>query len=160
MPYLIIIGIVAGLLSGSWYYGYQHGKKIERAEWLGEKVRQDALLAKELGEAMATKAKVENENTDNLMRIINEKDAALDKLNADLAHTRGLYIRTKNTRCPANTVPGKAKSSGEPGSGAGRIELHPEDAANIRRDYADAQRVVVQYESCRRALLPLVEVVE
>lgn len=160
MPYLIIIGIIAGLLSGSWYYGYQHGKKIERAEWLGEKVLKDALLAKELSEAMAAKAKVENENTDNLMRIIDEKDAALDKLNSDLAHTRGLYIRTKNASCSANSVSGKTESSEQSGGGTGRERLPEPVEERLWGLAADAQKVVIQYEACRRALKPLVEVVE
>lgn len=160
MPYLIILNIAVGLIAGSWYQGYQHGKKIERAEWVEKNAQRDALLANELGEAMAAKARIEDENTDNLMRIIDDKDAALDKLNRDLVNTRGLYIRAKNTSCPANAVPGKAESTGESGGGAGRERLPEPVEAGLWKLAADAQKVVIQYETCRQALRPLVEVVD
>lgn len=113
-----------------------------------------------MAEAVADKIEIERKNTDNLMRIINDKDAALDQLNRDLVDARGLYIRTKNAPCPADTVSGKTENTGEPASRSGRERLPESVETGLWRLAADAQKVVIQYEACRQALAPLVEVVE
>lgn len=155
--------VVTLLLCGLVFLIHNNGRKVERAKWLQEQSDYQQQLAKEMGEAMQRKAAIESINNENVARVINEKDEALKKLENDIAAIRasngGMYVYAKacgNKR----TMPGKAEGASKPDSATDRIRLSDEDAENIQRDYRDAQRVVVQYDTCRAALLPLVNVVE
>jgi hypothetical protein len=156
IKYIVITLLLCGLVS----LIHNNGRKVERNKWLKEQSDYQQQLAKDFGEAMQRKAGIENTNNENVARVINEKDESLKKLEADIAaNSSGMYVYAKGCG-NKRTVPGKAEGASKPDSATDRIRLSDEDAENIQRDYLDAQRVVVQYETCRAALLPLVNVVE
>lgn len=155
VKYIVILLVIGSIV----FAIHDNGRKIERGVWLKEQSDYQKALAKDLGEAMQRKADLEQDNLKSIAKAINEKDNAIALLEHDIKATRRLYVTEKNKKCSSGGVPRKTESSSQPGGQAGRVELYEQDERNIRRDYADAQRVVIQYEACRAALLPLVDVV-
>ncbi|MDC8446471.1 MAG: hypothetical protein LV471_11165 [Nitrosomonas sp.] len=170
LVYLLVILLTFG---GGGLLGYQHGKKIERAEWLAKEQKQLAELSKELGEAIERKSAFESAQQNNLMKVINEKTKTIDQLNTDLAGAHRLRIRAENPACPQNPMRGKnenprqhAESPGESGiriAGGIREEiLSTEEIINreIWRVYEEREKLKAYAKSLRDELVPKVEVVE
>ena len=153
-------GVILLVIGSIVFAIHDNGRKIERGVWLQEQSDYQQALAKELGEAMQRKADLERENLKSIAKAINEKDSSIAKLEHDINATRRLYVAAENKKCSPRDLSRKAESTGQSGGKAVRVELSEQDAENIRRDYTDAQRVVIQYEACRAALLPLVEVIQ
>lgn len=172
---IILVYLLAILLTfgGGGLLGYQHGKKIERAEWQAKEQKQLAELSKELAEAIERKSAFESAQQTNLMKVINEKTKTIDQLNADLASAHRLRIRAKNPACSQNPVRRKnenprqpAESPGESGiriAGGIREEiLSTEEIINreIWRVYEEREKLKAYAKSLRDELVSKVEVVE
>ncbi|MDE2388261.1 MAG: hypothetical protein KGN35_04145 [Betaproteobacteria bacterium] len=74
------------------------------------------------------------------------------------AANRGLWIDAKNCADRAAGATKETQGTGFGGSGTGRIRLPGQIEQNLWQLAADAQRVVIQYETLRKTCLPLVEV--
>lgn len=173
MMILIYLLVALFTFGGGGLLGYQHGKKIERAEWQAKEQKQLAELSKELAAAIERKAAFESAQQNNLMKVINEKTKTIDQLNTDLADARRLRIRAESPACPQNPMRGKnenprqpAESAGESGlriAGGIREEiLSTEEIINreIWRVYEEREKLKAYAKSLRDELVPKVEVVE
>lgn len=69
-------------------------------------------------------------------------------------------ISRKTIEAPGLLSPFFPESTSEAGCGADREQLPEPVETGLWRLAADAQKVVIQYEAYRRALMPLIEVVE
>lgn len=173
MMILIYVLVILLTFGGGGFAGYQHGKKIERAEWQEKEAKQRDELAKELAAAIARKSAHESAQQTNLMKVINEKDNTINQLNHDLASANRLRITTKSATCPENTLRGEAKGASKPTestsdatvriAGGVRQEIQSTDEIinrEIWRVYEEKERLKAYAKALRAELEPLVEVVD
>ena len=71
----------------------------------------------------------------------------------------GLWINAQNCANSNDAAVGRTEDPGIDGGATGRIRLPGQIEQDLWGFAADAQRVVIQYETCRRALMSLIEVV-
>ncbi len=128
MPKLILF-IVS--VSAVWVVGnslVDLGRDLERTEWLDKQVVQQEKeiahqkkLAAEIGLAMERVAAQNKETVNNTLRVIDEKDAAIDVLHSDLDDARRMRVSFKEERtCSDSAMPGQAGSEqGYSGSSGG-----------------------------------------
>jgi hypothetical protein len=165
LPTIIGIAAILGLL---WFIGHgihDNGRKVERAVWLKKEAKRSDELAKAIADATkAIDAEREKQTTALTEALKNDQIKAKDKLNNDLAGVRaanrGLWIDAKNCADRAAGATKEAQGTGFGGSEAGRIRLPGQIEQNLWELAADAQRVVIQYETLRKTCLPLVEVIQ
>lgn len=174
MMILIYVLVILLTFGGGGFAGYQHGKKIERAEWQEKEAKQRDELAKEIAAAIARKSAHESAQQTNLMKVINEKERTINQLNHDLSNAAGrVRIVTKNATCDANTLPGKTESASQSTespsdatvriAGGVRQEIQSTDEIinrEIWRVYEEKERLKAYAKALRAELEPLVEVVE
>lgn len=153
----VILLMVAGMSGMAWYHGYETGKEHELAACIDRFNLTQQAYEERLAEAIKLKQEADIYNQKNLEQVIHEKNNAISKLNDDLNSMRGLYITTKKPSCD---LPREAKGPGEPDSGTSRERLPDPVEEGLWKLVSDAQKVVIQYEACRKALLPLVEIMD
>ena len=172
---IILVYVIAAMLTfgGGCLLGYQNGKKIERVEWQEKEKKQLAELNKEWSLAIERKSSFDSAQQDNLMRIINEKNDTLDKLNNDLVYARGVHVIAKSTACPENSMQRKTKSSGESAESSSESGLRITGGIQqeifttteiidreIWRVYEEREKLKAYAKSLRGKLEPLVEVIK
>ncbi len=122
MPKLILILVIASAILWAGSSLVEFGRDLERTEWLDKQVEQQEkdiahqkALAAEIGLAMERVAAQNKETVNNTLRVIDEKDAAIDMLHSDLADARRVRVSFQEARtCSDNSaMPGQA--SGEQG---------------------------------------------
>lgn len=137
---------------------YNDGRLAERVVWQKKESDRQDKLAHEISEAVNRLNAERDKQVSALTGALDYANKAKDKLNRDLndvrAANRGLWINAE--KC--NDSGGKDEDSAINSSGPGRIRLPSEIEQNLWELVADAQEVVIQYETCRKTLLPLVEV--
>lgn len=142
---------------------YQDGRLAERAEWQEKEVKHANELAREIADAVDRLNAERDKQVNALTGALDHANQAKDKLNRDIntmrAANRGLWIDAKNCSNRADAATGKTEDPGIDGSGTGRIRLPGQIEQDLWELAADAQRVAIQYETCRMMLMPLVEVV-
>jgi len=142
---------------------YEDGRLAERAVWESKEAIRSKELAKAVADAAQAMAAEHEKQVDGLTGALNNEIKAKDKLSRDLADinrtNRGLWIDAKNCRNSANETTRKTESAGISGGETGRIRLPSQVEQDLWELAADAQRVVIQYETCRQTLIPLVEVI-
>ena len=79
-------------------------------------------------------------------------------LNNNFAGIRGLWIDAQNCSDHAAGAIKETQTAGISGDGAGRIRLPSQIEQDLWGLAADAQRVVIQYETLRKTCFPLIEV--
>ena len=158
-----IIGIAA-ILAVLWFIGHgihENGRKVERAEWLENETKRSDELAKAIADARKAMDAEREKQTTALTEALNDQIKAKDKLNNDLAGVRaanrGLWIDAQNCADRAVGATKETQSTGLGGGETGRIRLPGQIEQNLWEFAADAQRVVIQYETLRKTCLPLVE---
>lgn len=142
---------------------YQDGRLAERSEWQKKETERANQLAREIADAVDRLNTERDKQINELTGALDHANQAQEKLNRDLnavrTVNRGLWISAKNCSNSANEAAGETESTGIGGSGTQRIRLPDQVEQDLWELAADAQRVVIQYETCRRTLMPLVEVV-
>ncbi|SFL23781.1 hypothetical protein SAMN05216302_10466 [Nitrosomonas aestuarii] len=158
LPFLIVAAVV--------YFGWQHiSSSIYNEGWNArdavadaEKARSDADYKRRIEEAEDKAEKTRVESQTQILRIINEKNERTKKLESDIANLNDqrLFVNAKRTKpardCSDRNVQAD-QDTGQPGSGASRVELSGEASRNVRRDYFNGQRVVGQYLDVRDLIL-------
>ncbi|QOJ19927.1 MAG: hypothetical protein HRU77_04010 [Gammaproteobacteria bacterium] len=141
---------------------FEDGRTAERAEWLEKEEKRSKELAQAVADAAQAMAKEREKQTTALTEALENEIIAKDKLNNDLAGVRaanrGLWIDAKNCADRAAGATAETQGTGLGGSETGRIRLPGQIEQNLWELAADAQRVVIQYETLRKTCLPLVEV--
>lgn len=173
MMILIYVLVILLTFGGGSFAGYQHGKKIERAEWQEKEAKQRDELAKELAAAIARKSAHESAQQTNLMKVINEKERTINQLSHDLAGANRLRITTKSATCPENSMRRETKDSSKSTestsdatvriAGGVRQEIQSTDEIinrEIWRVYEEKERLKAYAKALRAELEPLVEVVD
>ena len=138
------------------------GRAAERAEWQGKEIKRDEELAHAIADAAQAMAKEREKQVNGLTGALNDEIKAREKLNNDMAAinrvNRGLWIDAKNCRNRTAETAGKTESASVGAGGTDRVRL-PEPIENdLWKLAADAQRVVIQLNTCRKTLMPLVEI--
>ena len=102
-------------------------------------------------------AKNERESNRKLFKIIEEKERLDEELNVAFGKldNRRMFVPTKPGSCVSKTED-PVESSG----GTLSIELPESFAKEIRHDYFSAQRVVNQYNACRKELMSIADVID
>lgn len=160
LPHLLIVISAVSVVGVGVYKIHQNGRMAERVEWQERESARISIQSHLAAEAEKNNALERDSRYLNLMEVVN----AQAKLNNDLQRDidgvadKRLYINTKSCGNAGSPMLGAPQNTSEPGSGAGRAELSESDAENIRRDYADAQRVVNQYLLCRQALMGIADI--
>lgn len=159
--YVLIALFIAGLAIGgvaSWKVTAD-AYKADMLNVANAKIDEQNKIAVEVAESVKRVHDYRDEQEKNLSGVINERDeqiAKLEKSERDArAANRGLFV-SAGTCASSHGVPSEAKSAEVANSRSDRVRLSSEDAENIRRDYSDAQAVVIQYQACRKMLSSLV----
>ncbi|MXS81589.1 hypothetical protein [Nitrosomonas oligotropha] len=142
---------------------FDDGRAAERAEWQEKEIKRTEDLAKAIADATQALAKERETQVNGLTGALSDEIKAREKLNNDMATinrtNRGLWIDAKNCRNRTAETAGKTESASVGASGTDRIRLPGEIEQNLRDYSVDAQKVVIQYNTCREILAPLVEIV-
>ncbi|MCX7184928.1 MAG: hypothetical protein NTW90_06810 [Nitrosospira sp.] len=161
---LLIAAVIGGIWLGVhniYQTGYTAGTNAERTSWeQREIVRKDA-LAKAVAEAVKAIAAARAEQVAGLTGALDHAAQQNTKLGRDIAALRnsdGLSFSSNMPRCAAANPAAEDEGPGLGGGGASRVRLPREIEESLYGIAEDAQRVVIQYETCRRTLTPLVEV--
>lgn len=172
---IYLAAIIALLLSlgGAGFYGFEQGKKVERADWMEKDAEQREAMGKELAEAMARVAKLNETNLTNTYRVINEKEAAIAQLERNLDDVSRLRISTKKPECPTYAVPGKTESASErvlsiSEHGTGNVgtvlnEVQSDDNAlneQLRKVYINQEKLKIDLNKNIKLCEPLIEIVK
>ncbi len=180
LPQIIgVLVIVFGLLWAA-YSLVDYGRDLERAEWLDKQVKQQEkeiahqkALAAEIGLAMERVAAQNKETVNNTLRVIDEKDTAINMLHSDLADARRMRVSFKETRtCSSDSaMSGQADSeqghSGSSGGPAITINdgIHPEVRVTERslidgltKAHEEIEMLKIHLVAATEQLKPLVEV--
>lgn len=173
MMILIYVLVILLTFGGGGFAGYQHGKKIERAEWQEKEAKQRDELAKELSAAIERKSNHDKAQQTNLMKVINEKERTINQLSHDLASANRLRITTKSATCPENTMRREAESASKSTestsdatvriAGGVRQEIQSTDEIinrEIWRVYEEKEKLKAYAKSLHDKLEPLVDVVD
>lgn len=155
--------VVGGMAYGA-HLIHKNGREVEKSVWVQKTADANKARAEDKARAEARrKAELEQQEKELLGALSDEKKklAELEKRERDqLAANRGLWATIEglsNFGSGACSGEGEGSSVGSPTSN--RVRLSRSDAENIRRDYGDADRVAIQYETCRKTLIPLVEII-
>lgn len=167
LKYLALLGMVAAVVIGIWYGAHlihADGRDVEKAIWLkkiGDDERDRADKQQKLDKIRKDEHDAQQKAAIGAIGNEKKKLAELEKRERDLlAANTGMYVTIKKLRTSAETgQAGKDNGSCLGSETGGRVRLSDEDAANIRTDYGLAQRVAIQYQTCRETLIPLVDVV-
>jgi hypothetical protein len=147
-PYIAAIAIFVGVLAWIVDSSYEHGRKIERLEWMeyaeAQKRQADIRIAQ-----IEYKLKTEREKADTrATQIIGAYANEIEKLHTDLADAADhrLYISAKKPICEAdrNAMSSSDKSSGQPPSEV-RFEIPAPLGRAIRGDYYTAAGLEMRY---------------
>lgn len=147
-PYIAAIAIFVGVLVWVIDSAYEHGRKVERLEWMESeealKRQADIRIAQ-----IEYRLKTEREKTDTrVTKIIGAYANEIEKLSADLtdAADHRLYISAKASACKTdrNAMPGSNESSGQP-SAEVRFEIPAPLGRAIRGDYFTAAGLEMRY---------------
>ncbi len=142
---------------------FNDGRAVERAEWKEREIKRKEELAHAVADAAKAMAAEREKQVAGLTGALNDEIKAREKLNNDIATinrtNRGLWIDAKNCRNRTAETAGKVEGAEVGSSGAGRVRLPEQVENDLWQLAADAQRVVIQFDTCRKTLLPLVEVV-
>ena len=142
---------------------YQNGRLAERAEWQEKEFERAKQLGREIADSVSRLNAERDKQINALTGALDHESQAKDKLNRDIntvrVANRGLWIDAQNCANRADETTGKAESTGVGSGSTGRIKLPRQVEQDLWELAADAQRVVIQYETCRGVLLPMVEVV-
>lgn len=171
MIYLAAVLAFVLSLGGTGFYGFIQGKKVERAEWLERDAEQREKMAKELAAAMERVTKQNQQNLNNTMKVINEKNEAIANLERDLDNAGRVRIVTKKPDCPSNTMPRKTEGASErilPISerGAGIVGAIPNEIQSddntlneqLRKVYINQERLKIDLKRNIGLCEPLVEI--
>lgn len=163
-----VIGFVIHSIHES---GFDAGVNKERSFWQEknakqekERSRNEEVKARELRLAMEREAKDWLDHEKNLLGVIDEKTRKNKELDTQLASVRnayrGLWIDSQGKVCGGISETGKADDTSVPGGGTGQTRL-PERAERFLQTLAaDADRVVIQYDACRKELRNVTTVAE
>lgn len=143
---------------------YNDGRAVERAEWLGKEEKRNSELAEAIVDASQALAAEREKQTNALTEALQNEITAKNKLHNDIdtirRANRGLWIDAKNC---ANQATGKSSDENQSASigdgGTGRVRLPEEIEFDLWKYSEDAQKVVIQYNTCRKTLAPYVEVI-
>lgn len=163
MPIIAIYAIIAAVIFGAGFAVGDHlttnSYKAKMLDVANEKIKDDGIVAVEVAASVQRVHDFRDEQDKNLMGVINEREKAIADLEQRerTAANRGLFV--SSAACNGqNGMPGKTDSASVVVSGSGRVRLSGEDESHVRIDYGDAQRVVIQYNACRKKLKSLVTV--
>lgn len=141
---------------------YNDGRMAERAKWQKKETDRANQLAHEIAEAVDRLNAERDKQVNELTGALDHANQAQEKLNRDLNAVRtanhGLWINAQNCANNTDATAGKTEDPGIDGGAAGRIRLPGQIEQDLWGFAADAQRVVIQYETLRMACLPLVKV--
>jgi hypothetical protein len=161
MLYIYLGAAIFYLLSvgGVGWYGLEHGKKLERADWQEKEIEQRDALGRELSEAMKRVAEHNEKKQNNALKVINEKDNAISDLESRIADANRLRITTvKSTACIGDTGRGKSESPGisvvstaNPGTGELRGVVITDDQVNagFRKAWAEQEKMKIFFKQLR-----------
>lgn len=142
---------------------FNDGRAAERAEWQKKEIKRNEELAHAIADAAQAMAIEREKQVAGLTGALNDEIKAREKLNSDIAAinrtNRGLWIDAKNCRNSTAETTGKAESASVGAGGAGRIRLPEKIESDLLQLAADAQRVVIQLNTCRKTLMPLIEII-
>lgn len=147
-------GIVAATLFAGYmgWQGYSIGQKVEMSKWQARIMEQEDAALKALTQQRELARSRMQEQQQAMIGALNERDREIERLSAANINlsTRGLYVK-----CPQSNnsrVPGTAEDTKVDGGAPGRVRLSQEDERRLISIADDAQRVVVQYNTCRAVL--------
>jgi hypothetical protein len=151
----VLPGIALAAVVGIGVYVLQErGREAERKVCHARETAAALTYQQNLNEKQRELARREAEHLAVLADVERSKNEEIKKLSADIDRlgSRGLYVAAP--RCPSQTGSGlpEAGDSGAPGSASDRIRLSEEDERSLISIASDAQRVVQQYDACRRTL--------
>ena len=142
---------------------YSDGRMAERAEWQKKETDRENQLAREIAEAVDRLNAERDKQVNELTGALDHANQAQDKLNHDLnavrTANRGLWINAQNCANSTDAAAGKTEDPGINGGATGRIRLPGQIEQDLWEFAADAQRVVIQYETLRTTCLPLVQII-
>lgn len=162
--YLAYAFVIAMVIGGAGFFGYEKGRKIERVEWMLERDKQEAKSAtmKEAAEAEIKKEKAAYEA--NFMRVINERQRLQADYNQRMHElaTGGLWVESSKTCTGKSGLSGKAEgaSGNDSSAGQGKVRLPQETERGVLEIGQDAAELVNKYNTLRGICLPLVEVID
>ena len=145
---------------------FEDGRMAERAEWQKKEIERQEELGRAIAEATKVMASDREKQVNSLIGAIeNETQAKLDldrELNAARAANRGLWINAQACRSNTNGTAKETKDSGIESGATSRIRLPEPIEQDLRELAADAQRVVIQYQTARRLVesCPQIEIIQ
>lgn len=148
LPYIIALAVFVGVSVWVIDSAYEHGRKIERLEWMEheEALKRQADIRVKQAKA---KIRMDKELADTrAAQIIGAYANEIEKLSADLnsAHDKRLYIAAKATACEADR---DGAPSGNEGAGQSaaeiRFEIPQALGRAIRGDYFTAAGLEMRY---------------
>jgi hypothetical protein len=155
-PYIAAIAIFVGVLAWIVDSSYEHGRKIERLEWMEheEILKRQADIRVNQAEA---KIRMDKELADRrATQIIGAYANEIEKLHTNLADATDhrLYISAKKPICEAdrNAMPGSNESTGGDAAEV-RFEIPSAIGRAIRGDYFTAAGLEIKHN----ALIDLIE---
>lgn len=148
LPYIIAIAVFVGAVGWIVDASYEHGRKIERLEWMEHEEiikRQADIRIEQLEYKMRTeREKSERRATQIIGAYANE----IEKLSADLnsVNDKRLYISAKASACEAdrNAMPSSNESPGQSAAEI-RFEIPAALGRAIRGDYFTAAGLEMRY---------------
>lgn len=170
--YALWAALIAAFSFGAWHMAstihdniFEDGRLAERAEWQKKELDRQEELSRAVAEATKAIAADREKQVNSLIGAIeNETQAKLDldrELNAARAANRGLWISAKACRSNTDGSTGKTTDTGIESSTPNRIRLPEPIEQDLRELAADAQRVVIQYQTARRLVesCPQIEII-
>lgn len=157
---LVVLAVLSGPALGYWtYQTFQAGREAERAEWQEKEVERTKKLGLEIAESVKRLNAQRDEQINSINEALDYANESKEKLDADInqlrADNNGLWISIK--KCRNDTVSRKTEDPENADTSTGRIRLPETTEQHLFDLAADAQRVVIQYETCRNLLMPLVD---
>ncbi len=160
---LILAGAMVSFGTGT-VIGYNTGKTAKDHEW---QVKENDWLVNtaKLQESHEAEIKSERDkNTENLMRVINEKQQAQAKLDNAMHQLAigGMFISTEEGAC-RDAVSREAESASKSSNAANasrKVRIHGKSEQDIREMIRDAQELANRHKELRAVCLPLLDIVE
>lgn len=144
--------------------GYDAGQKKERAAWQQEKIKLDQQMAEAIKKATDEIALERNKQSSAISEALQNEINAKQKLNDDLnnlrAANRGLWITAQNCRNDPSAMPTETQNTGGRAGETDRIRLPEPIEQDLWQLARDAQKTVIQLQTCQQMLRPLVDVIE
>lgn len=140
---------------------FDDGRTAERVVWQEKEAKRSEELARAVADAAKAMAAEREKEVDGLTGALNNETRAKDKLTRDLNDVRnanrGMWITAKSCADNSDGATKEVAGTGISGGGTDRIRLPGQVEQGLWELVADAQRVVIQYETCRRTLAPLID---